>query len=66
MEDSFREFIHAELDCIKRETCCGGIESDTKLNLKAIEWIKQNAHKFRDDWNRSHSLTENISNIDKE
>jgi len=52
MAQDFRQFIHAEIQTMVREIGEESTGDTDRENTRAIEWIRKNAVRFRDEWAR--------------
>jgi len=54
MPANLKEYIREEVDCMIRETGCASFNTLEQQNEHVLEWIRQNAARFRDKWEKEH------------
>ncbi len=62
MPTEFKQFIRAEVATMVRdigEDACGDVE---RLNERAIEWVRKNAVRFRNEWCRRRGQALDVAN----
>lgn len=62
MPTEFKQFIRAEVATMVRDIGEDALGDVEQLNERAIEWIRKNAVRFRDEWRRSHGEIIDIVN----
>lgn len=60
MEHDFRQFIRAELETMARDLGEDVLIDVEQANRRAMEWIRQNAARFRDEWHQNHTQAETM------
>jgi hypothetical protein len=53
----FEEYIMAEIQRIRHDIGASAALRPTELNLRIDRWIRANARRFRNEWNRCRART---------
>jgi hypothetical protein len=54
--NEFRRFIVAQVETILHDIGDSGRDDVEMQNVRAVEWIKDNAARFRDEWFRRRGM----------
>ncbi len=55
MDTPFKRFIEAEIACMKSELGKKLLSDDSNQNQCLMEWIRENAPRFRAQWDENNS-----------
>jgi len=54
MASSFREYLQAEMSAIRASVGHEEHQDPETFTQRAIDWIENNAHRFRSEWERNN------------
>jgi hypothetical protein len=60
MSERFKEFLLAEIECMRRECAHASEAGEDAFNALALVWIEENAERFRQEWERRQQQSQEL------
>jgi hypothetical protein len=64
MSERFKEFLLAEIECMRRDCAQASLAGEDEFNALALVWIQENAQRFRQEWERRQQQNQELQSAE--